>query len=289
MSPSLTSCQYLAGQLIETGTNSPLQYLAIIPLLFFIKLLLSLAAQQQKIDNLSALTQVVPKKMRALLSAYSNPKHQVLVVKTRQSEAYVVGAWNPTIVFSRALIAKLTPKQLEAVLLHELYHVKARHTLILSILSAAQSVCWFLPIVSEIANHIHYRCEQAADAFVVTTQKTERYLVEALTLCIADGYTQPRYAVPLPAFAQRALQARIDILSNHTPSRFRYSYHKVATSLIVVTSFVALALFKPYTPLKAQTTVPSCSLVECVASCVSETFYPNQLASPGLYSPVNLQ
>ncbi len=292
LSPSLTSCQYVAGQLLETSARSPLSYLSLIPLLLLLKILLSLFAQRLKFTETRTTSATIPVKLVRLLEKHQVPVSRIVLTETNQFEAYVLGIVQPSIVLSRQLVKSLSPKQLEAVVLHELYHFHNYHPLLFLLSSACSSVCWFLPTITELSELIQERCELAADSFSVTTQGTKRYLVQALRVCLLQPIprqTLQWQLVSTPSLYKQLLQERINSLSDMQPiQKQHFQYKNILVSTAVLVLLLGLALIKPTDSIAAQ--APNkCTFAECVAQCVSERLGNSRQYSPGLYSPADVE
>lgn len=293
MSPALTSCQYVAGQILQTSAGSPLDYLSLIPLLLLVKILLSVLAQQLHFQELPKEARQLPKKLRHILAQHHINPHSIRLSHSSELEAYVVGVLTPVIVLSRSALQKLSLRQLEAVVLHERFHQKNRHPFIFMLSSACAAVCWFLPSVKELAEIIQERCELAADQFAITTQGTERYLLGALRTCLhSTPAPAPAPALAaIPALQSQLLHQRIAQLTN-TPARItsvrRMKIGNIVFSAIISLFLIGLAAIHPHLSVASQ--APNhCSFAECIAQCVSERISSSRQSSPGLYSPVTIE
>ena len=77
--------------------------------------------------------------------------------------AFTYGLGNPRIAVSSGLVAHLSPEELEAVVVHERYHVRARDPLKLVIARTAARTCFFLPAVGHLVARYLAGRELAAD------------------------------------------------------------------------------------------------------------------------------
>lgn len=291
MTPALTSCQFVAGQILETSAGSPLEYLSIIPVLLLLKLLLSLSAQQLHLKDITHSVRRLPQKLSVLLITHAVPQHNLIVTKQPTLEAYVIGVLRPKIVLSEFLVRNLSKKQLEAVFLHELFHLRNKHPLVFLLSNACSSVCWFLPIIKELSELIQTKCEIAADQFAVSSQGTHAYLVSALRSCLTTTEVAQKRWRPaaVPMLQARMLEQRIEmLLRSSKPKNDSISVTTIFTSTIVVGSLVVLAALKPTLSVSAQ--APNkCTFAECVSQCVTERLSGQRTFSPGLYSPADVE
>lgn len=92
----------------------------------------------------------------------------------------VIGHFKPLVLIPASLLAKLTPEQLEAVILHELMHVR-RHDYLLNILRvSAETVLFFNPAVWWLSGAIRLEREVACDQLVA--ERTGSKVAYAKTL-----------------------------------------------------------------------------------------------------------
>ena len=77
--------------------------------------------------------------------------------------AFTFGLRRPRVAVSRGLVEQLSSHELEAVLVHERYHVRARDPLKLLVARAAARTCFFLPAVGHLVARYVAGRELAAD------------------------------------------------------------------------------------------------------------------------------
>jgi hypothetical protein len=82
-------------------------------------------------------------------------------------EPGVVGLWRPILLLPAGIKERLTPPQLEAVLAHELCHVRRRDNLFASIHMIAEAAFWFHPLVWWIGARLMEERERACDEEVL--------------------------------------------------------------------------------------------------------------------------
>jgi len=142
-----------------------------------------------------------------------------------------VGFFHPQIIISTGLIKKLPSKQLESVVLHELYHLKNKHPLLLIISEIICSSLFFIPLLKELARSMKIIFEKEADLSVIGKQKTDLYLKLALVQVVST----PTY-FPYPKFVQRR--------------HYKTNYFNINLSFFFIFLLIALSLF----PTKAHAT-----------------------------------
>ena len=82
-------------------------------------------------------------------------------------EPGVVGWWRPVLLVPQGIEDHLTPRQLDAVIAHELCHVRRRDNLTSSIHMAVETVFWFHPLVWWIGARLIEERERACDEEVL--------------------------------------------------------------------------------------------------------------------------
>lgn len=87
----------------------------------------------------------------------------VEVIDHEEPFAFTFGLVRPRVAVSRGLIERLAPEELDAVVLHERYHVGARDPLKLFIAQAAARTCFFLPAIGHLVARYLAGRELAAD------------------------------------------------------------------------------------------------------------------------------
>ncbi|KKQ93180.1 MAG: Transcriptional repressor, CopY family, partial [Candidatus Levybacteria bacterium GW2011_GWA1_39_11] len=128
--------------------------------------------------------ETLPDNLKTIVSKHDLSQTAVVVDRNNKLTAYTIGLFKPKIIVSSALIAKLSHEQLEAVVLHELHHLRSRHLLWLLLSKLISSLFFFIPLVEYLAQQLKTEFELAADAFVVEKQKTRDHLCGSLALNI---------------------------------------------------------------------------------------------------------
>ena len=95
-------------------------------------------------------------------------------------EPGVVGIFRPTLLLPEGILESLTPSQLEAVLAHELAHVRRRDNLTAALHMLVEAIFWFHPIVWWIGARLIAERERACDETVLSLGKHPRDYAEAI-------------------------------------------------------------------------------------------------------------
>jgi bla regulator protein blaR1 len=99
-------------------------------------------------------------------------------------EPGVVGLWHPVLLIPSGIEKDLTPRQLAAVLAHELCHIRRRDNLTAAVHMIAETVFWFFPPVWWIGLRLVNERERACDEEVVRTfGEPQTYAEGILNVC----------------------------------------------------------------------------------------------------------
>ena len=204
-------------------------------------------------------------KISNLLPAYDNTiigNIPLKIINSNKKIAYATGWIKPHIAISSSMKISLSPKQLEAVILHEAYHSTHFHAPLVVISKFMKSLLFFFPLVGFMLDRLKLEFELAADAFVIQTQRTNKHLRYALTnnidsdIAIAAGInTHP-------------LALRINSIVSDRKSSIGISKDKIISSMIVLAIGLALFLYQPHST-SASTFEESSVCVEsqCLTNC----------------------
>lgn len=124
------------------------------------------------------------------------------------------GFWRPMVLVPASLLARMPVDMLEALLAHELAHIR-RHDYLANLLQrAAEALLFHHPVVWWLSQRIRREREQAADMLAASVTGEPRRL--ALALYELDRFSSERIDSPIPTLAQAAhgghLMSRIQSL-----------------------------------------------------------------------------
>lgn len=95
-------------------------------------------------------------------------------------EPGVVGLFRPTLLLPEGILQTLTPPQLEAVVAHELAHIRRRDNLTAALHMLVEAVFWFHPLVWWIGARLIEERERACDEAVLSLGNQPRDYAEAI-------------------------------------------------------------------------------------------------------------
>ncbi|HVF15801.1 MAG TPA: M56 family metallopeptidase [Steroidobacteraceae bacterium] len=135
-------------------------------------------------------------------------------------EPCVVGVRDPVLLIPTHLLAKLTPPQLDAVIAHELSHVRRKDNLTATVHAAIAAVFWFHPLIWWVGAKLIELREHACDESVLQGGIEPTAYAEAI-LSVCDHAVQSRLTCVATATGGD-LNARIrSIMTIRRPSRFK--------------------------------------------------------------------
>jgi len=183
-------------------------------------------------------TEKLPEKLLSILQK-QRLEDVPISISNGRTTAYTIGLLKPRIVVSLSLIRKASDKQLEAVVLHEFYHLKNRHLLWLFISRLVSSLFFFVPLIEYLAQQLKTEFELTADYFVVSKQKTRDHLCSSLALNL-------QYAGSIiPHFTTSPIEKRVESLLSHKVSLDKISTMRFSLSLFSIAVMIGLAFIQP--------------------------------------------
>lgn len=133
------------------------------------------------------------------------PRTVRVLLDPNASVPHTGGVFRPWIRLPAALHATLAAEEREAVLAHELAHVRHLDVVLLGFCAAVHAVFWFVPGLGWLARAVRGECELRADAHAAT-EVDGRVLASALVR-VAEGLSAERADAPSPALVERSLLA----------------------------------------------------------------------------------
>jgi beta-lactamase regulating signal transducer with metallopeptidase domain len=154
-----------------------------------------------------------------------------------------IGFLKPIILVPIATINHLTTQQLEAVLLHELAHIKRADYLINLLLNVIETILFYNPFTRLISQNINKEREHCCDDWVLQFEYNAPMYAEAL-LRIACMQSSPSIVMKAEGKGEGELMWRVKRLLNHQQKRFNYSQQMIA--LVVTTCMlISIAWLQP--------------------------------------------
>ena len=163
--------------------------------------------------------------IRAALRS-STPVSIPATVEVRSSpgllEPGVVGLFRPILLLPEGIAERLRPPQFEAVLAHELCHVRRRDNLTSAIHMIAEAVFWFHPLVWWIGARLIEERERACDEAVLSLGNEPRDYAEGI-LNVCKSYLESPLSCVSGVTGSNLKKRMQAILTGDAPSRLTFA------------------------------------------------------------------
>jgi beta-lactamase regulating signal transducer with metallopeptidase domain len=152
------------------------------------------------------------------------------IIASEKRFAFCLGIRNPKIYLSTGLATLLNTQEIEAVLLHEKYHLDKRDTLIMLIASVGESLLPFFPLLSDFLYNYRIEREIKADQEAIRGIGDKKPLIAVLKKMLG---TSTYAEVSLAAIAdQDTLEPRILSLIKKDTHFKRFQIHHIVVSIL---------------------------------------------------------
>ena len=169
----------------------------------------------------------------------------------------VFGVWRPVLVWPRHLAGRLGPGQVDAILAHELSHVRRRDNLAAAIHQVVEAVFWFHPLAWWLGRRLVAEREQACDEAVLRWGgEPGAYAESILTTCRFAVESAP---VGMVGVAGADLKRRMEQIMMKDKTRALTVWRKLLLTVMASTSVagpIAVGVVGA-SPLVAQTGPPT--------------------------------
>jgi bla regulator protein BlaR1 len=188
-------------------------------------------------------------------------------------EPCVVGLLRPILLLPGGIVERLTPPQMEAVLAHELCHIRRRDNLFASIHMIVEAMFWFHPLVWWIGAKLVEERERACDEAVLSLGNDPHDYAEAI-LNVCKLYVESPLACVSRVTASN-LKKRIEaIMTNRNLFRLNFAKKVALTGAGIVALAVPIAVGVMNAPLiraqSAAAAVPKFE-VSSIKPCTEES------------------
>jgi beta-lactamase regulating signal transducer with metallopeptidase domain len=139
--------------------------------------------------------------VQRLGAEFSVSKPVTLLESALAKTPVVVGFFKPVILMPLSLLSNFSPEQIEAILRHELAHIRRNDYIVNMVQSVAEIIFFFNPSVWWISSLIRDEREHCCDELAINGNMNKRVFVEALLSFqeyqlagrFAQGFAGPRY------------------------------------------------------------------------------------------------
>ncbi len=165
-------------------------------------------------------------------------QNKVYLIENSRTFAFCFGILNPKIYISTHLLSLMTEKEIEAVILHEKYHLDHRDSLTMLIATVLQHLFPFFPLLSDLVRNYKIEREIEADHQAIQTLGNAQPVTTVLKklLCI------PTLTLPtVSALAEyETLRPRIKAIIGEQYSYVQFSKLKMIISFSAVVVIISM-------------------------------------------------
>ena len=155
-----------------------------------------------------------------------------------------IGFFKPVILIPVASINQLSQQQLEAIILHELAHIKRNDFLLNIIISLIETVLFFNPFIVLLIRKIKSESENCCDDFVIQYQYDRHSYASALVSLEQSRNTNLRLAITATSGRKQLLQRIKRIMEVKNNTGFNYG-QKLLALLLITGIFCSIAWLSP--------------------------------------------
>jgi uncharacterized protein (TIGR03435 family) len=127
--------------------------------------------------------------VRRLERSVGSTRPTAVIVSECNLEPGIVGIFRPALLLPASVAGRLDDAQLDAIILHELWHVRRRDNLAAAVHMLVQAVFWFHPFVWWIGARLIHERERACDEQVVAQGSEPQTYAEAI-LKVCEFYVE---------------------------------------------------------------------------------------------------
>lgn len=209
-----------------------------------IKLTLDLLQLQQiRKKQVLPIDEAWEKHLQKLASQLKIPRRVKLLISQYIQVPVMIGFLKPVILLPVAMFNSLTAEQLEAILLHELAHIKRNDYLLNIFQSIVETILFFNPFVWWISKNIRLEREHCCDDLVLTNQVQPLHYAKALVAL--EEYRLTVNALAMAAADNKQhLFHRIKRIMEMKTKNINYT-QKLLAVMIIAVGLVSIAWLNP--------------------------------------------
>ncbi len=196
--------------------------------------------KQEGLSKINVDWRLFVQKLSEQLGIRSNVK---IFLSNKVKAPLTIGFFKPVILIPLASINHLNAEQMEAVILHELAHIKRFDYLINLLLSLIEATLFFNPFMQLLSRHIKRERENSCDDWVLQYEYNAATYAKAL-LKIATLQTYQRSFAMNAAENKNALLIRVKRMIEKSEKSFHYR-HQLIALLFITTILSTIAWLSP--------------------------------------------
>jgi beta-lactamase regulating signal transducer with metallopeptidase domain len=174
-------------------------------------------------------------RMQALAAELGIRKTVSLVESTVVKVPIVIGHFKPLVMVPLGMLNHLPPDEMEAVLLHEMAHIRRHDYLVNYLQRIAESLFFFNPGLLWVSTLLRVEREVCCDEMAIARTGNKRQFVEALIRCKEHAMQTPGFSLGLFGNRNLLLQRLDRIVSNQNKTLSQMEAALFGFSLLVLT------------------------------------------------------
>jgi Zn-dependent protease with chaperone function len=180
---------------------------------------------------------------------------RAIVFEGSRPQAFCAGLLRPRVFVSRGAVAALTPDQLDAVLAHEMHHVRRRDPLRLLVARVLADALFFLPVLRRAVDRYGALAEVAADEAALRRTGDRRAPLAAALLAFEAPAARPAVSIA---------PERVDHLTGQPP-RWNLPVAQVAWGAVVLLGLFSAAVWAAQVTAGVSLSLPLMAAQLCMA------------------------
>ncbi|MGB2591192.1 MAG: M56 family metallopeptidase [Candidatus Acidiferrum sp.] len=207
--------------------------------------------------------------LRRLEPSAGTSGHTNLILSASALEPGIVGIFRPILLLPAGISDRLTDAQLDAVITHELYHVRRGDNLAATIHMLVEAIFWFHPLVWWIGARLVDERERACDEAVLSLGSDPQVYAEGI-LKVCEFYLESPFFCAAGVTGSN-LKKRIEAIMTHRTARnleFGKKLLLAAMGVLAVAAPVVFGLLQP-APSRAESRTQSTGAIGFVYDAVS--------------------
>ncbi|MEO0898980.1 MAG: M56 family metallopeptidase [Bacteroidota bacterium] len=170
----------------------------------------------------------------------------LMLESARINSPMVIGHFKPVVLVPLGLLSGMSPKQVEAILAHELAHILRHDFLVNLILTIIESIFFFHPAVWWIGEKIRQEREHCCDDMAISITENKKEYAETLAFVATKSLQSPKMAMTMNGQKQHLL-TRIQRIFQPQVQKNNRLTGRAILGLLVLLGFTTLAWVSPET------------------------------------------
>jgi bla regulator protein blaR1 len=184
----------------------------------------------------------------------------------------VVGHFKPVILFPMGLISAISPEEIEAILIHELAHIKRNDYLVNIFQRVLEVIFFFNPCIWWVSSLIKIERENCCDDFAISLTNNKRTYIQALVSFQEFHLQKPVLAMGFINPKNRLLKRVLRIVENKNKSLndFEKTFVTFCLSVLGAVVFMSFQVTEPVFQTKTVTTTTKTTAITTTESTGDE-------------------